>query len=149
MNYGLGGVGRWRERDVLKMLYAHGWKDADKLLQMGCTVDAESGCYPSAWHWNAPTEGGDGSTDWGMFQLNDGNAGGKAPKLDAQNNPIPTTTFQKNALDPNTAAITARSMYEERGFQPWYGYAKWKNYAPAMTRALCNWLREKYNIPLL
>jgi hypothetical protein len=148
-NYGFGSLGRWRERDVIKMLYAAGWQDADKLLQMACTVDAESGCYPHAWHWNSPTEGGDGSCDWGMFQLNDGNKGGTAPQLDTNGDPITSTQFQKDALTPGVAVVTARGMYKERGFQPWYGYAKWKNYAPAMTRALCNWLREKYNIPLL
>jgi hypothetical protein len=134
---------------VLALLYDAGWHDADNLLQMGCTVDAESGCYPHAWHWNSPAEGGNGSTDWGMFQLNDGNTGGHAPKLDANLNPIATTAFQKSALDPAQAAVTARKLYVARGFEPWFGHAKWQNYAPAMTRALCNWLREKYGIALL
>jgi hypothetical protein len=145
----LGAQARWRERDVIDLLYVNGWKDADNLTKMACTVDAESGCYPHAFHWNSPDEKGNGSTDWGMFQLNDGNAGGQAPKTTADGDPIPTTQFQKDALDPKTAVVKARAMYKERGFDPWYGYAKWKNYAPAMTRALCNWLREKYGIPLL
>lgn len=146
---GLGGLPHLEYREVIKLLYAAGWHDADKLLQMACTVDAESGCYPHAWHWNSPAEGGNGSTDWGLFQLNDANAGGVAPALATNGDPIAATEYQKHALDPTDAAVTARSIYNQRGFQPWFGYAKWRNYAPAMTRALANWLRDKYGIPLL
>lgn len=146
---GLGAAPRMAGRDVIGLLYAHAWHDADNLLKMACTVDAESGCFPHAWHWNSPAEGGDGSTDWGLFQLNDGNKGGSAPKLATNGDPIAVTDFQKAALDPARAAVTARSLYNARGFEPWFGFAKWKNYAPAMTRALANWLRAKYGIPLL
>lgn len=146
---GLGGLPKFENRDAVKLLYESGWKDADKLLQMACTVMAESGCYPHAWHWNDPAQGGDGSTDWGLFQLNDGAAGGKAPQLASNGDPIAVTDFQKNALDPALAGQDARKLYEARGFEPWNGYAKWKNYAPAMTRALCNWLRVKYGIQIL
>lgn len=146
---GLGSAPRWALRDVVKLLFEGGWQNADNLLQMACTVDAESGCFPLAWHWNSPAEGGNGSTDWGMFQLNDGHTGGAAPKLDANGDAIPTTQFQKDALDPTKAVVKARELYKARGFEPWFGHAKWLNYAPAMTRALANWLREKYGIPLL
>lgn len=146
---GLGSAPRMTSRDVIALLYGHGWHDAENLLKMACTVDAESGCFPHAWHWNGPADGGDGSTDWGLFQLNDGNRGGVAPILDAHGDPIPANDFEKAALDPNQAVVKARNLYDARGFQPWFGFAKWQNYAPAMTRALCNWLREKYGIPLL
>lgn len=146
---GLGSVARMTGRAVIALLYEHAWHDADNLLQMACTVNAESGCFPHAWHWNSPAEGGNGSTDWGLFQLNDGNAGGSAPKLTANGDPIPVTQFQKDALDPAKAVLKARELYNARGFQPWFGHAKWLNYAPPMTRALANWLREKYGIPLL
>jgi hypothetical protein len=147
--YGLGDGKRMVPRDVIDLLYRHGWKDAQNLTLMACTVDAESGCYPHAWHWNGPQDGGNGSTDWGLFQLNDNNKGGQAPKVTTAGLPIATTQFQKDALDPEKAAVTARTMYKARGFQPWYGYAKWKNYAPEMTRALCNWLRTKWGIAIL
>jgi hypothetical protein len=149
MTSGLGGDPRLEYRAVVKLLYEMGWHDADKLLQMACTVEAESGCYPHAWHWNSPAEGGNGSTDWGLFQLNDGNTGGKPPQLASNGDPIAETQFQVYALDPVRAAIKARDLYDARGFQPWYGYSKWRNYAPTMTRALANWLREKYGIQLL
>jgi hypothetical protein len=140
------------KRDVIALLYAHAWHDADNLLQMACTVDAESGCYPIAWHWNSPAEGGNGSTDWGLFQLNDSNAGGAAPTVDSAGNPVPAVkvaSFANAALDPDQAVVKARALYAARGFQPWFGHARWQDHAPAMTRALANWLREKYGIPLL
>jgi len=143
---------RMVDRDVIALLYANAWHDADNLLQMVCTVDAESGFYPVAWHWNDPKDGGDGSTDWGLFQLNDGNKGGSAPKTDRTGKPIPVLKvrdFATAALDPAQAVVKARALYNERGFDPWFGHQKWQNYAPANTRALCNWLREKYGIPLL
>lgn len=146
---GLGGLPELEHRDVVKLLFEEGWTNADKLLQMAATVEAESGCFPHAWHWNDPAQGGDGSTDWGLFQLNDGAKGGQAPALDANNDPVPTTDFQKNALNPQLAAGVARGLYSERGFEPWDGYAKWQNYAPQMSRGLCNFLRVKYGIPIL
>ena len=132
------------KRDLVAFLYEHGWHDADNLLQMACTVDAESGCYPIAWHWNDPHAGGDGSTDWGLFQLNDSNKGGSSPAVDSAGNPVPAANvaaFAKAALDPAQAVVKARALYNDRGFEPWFGHARWKNYAPAMTRALANWLR--------
>lgn len=146
---GLGGLPRWEYRDVIKLLFDGGWENADNLLQMGCTVSAESRCYPHAWHWNDPAQGGDGSTDWGIFQLNDGASGGHAPRLASNGDPIAATDFQKAALDPAQAVVKARSLFKVRGFEPWVGHSKWQNYAPAMTRALCNWLRVKYGIPIL
>lgn len=146
---GLGPIPKITARDVIKLLYGAGWKDADKLLRMGCVIEAESGCFPHAWHWNDPAQGGNGSTDWGLFQLNDGNVGGTAPDLAPNGDPVPVTAFQKGALDPPAAVLVARGLYEKRGFEPWVGYSKWQNYAPAMTRALCNWLRDKYGIPIL
>ena len=84
--------------------------------------------------------------------MNDGNTGGVAPQVDSAGNPVPAAkvaAFAKVALDPNQAVVKARALYNERGFEPWFGHARWQNYAPAMTRALANWLREKYGIPLL
>jgi hypothetical protein len=147
--YGLGDQPRWEYRDVIGLLYDHGWHDAEKVVEMACTVDAESGCFPHAWHWNDPQDGGDGSTDWGMFQLNDGNKGGQPPSVLTDGLPVATTQFQKDALDPATAVVKARELYNARGFQPWFGHAKWKNYAPAMTRALANYFRNLWGIPLL
>jgi len=149
VGYGLGELPRWAYHDVIDLLYRHGWHDAQKLVEMACTVDAESGCFPHAWHWNDPELGGDGSTDWGMFQHNDGNKGGQPPTVGPNGAPTAVTQFQKDALDPEKAANRARDLYNSRGFQPWFGHAKWMNYAPAMTRALANWLRDIWGIDLL
>src|SRR5215471_15741609 len=108
--YGLGDLPRWEYRDVIGLLYDNGWHDVENLVQMACTVDAESGCFPHAWHWNDPMDGGNGSTDWGMFQLNDGNSGGSAPSVSSSGLPMATTQAQRDALDPAKAVVKARSM---------------------------------------
>lgn len=152
---------KWLPRKIARLLYDTGWKDADNLLQMIGTVLAESGGYEWAFHWNDPKDGGNGSTDWGMFQLNDGNVGGSAPTVGSDGKPIPShggkrahadlVTFANKALDPTTAAGLARSMYESRGFEPWYGHYNpftkvyaWKSHLDTAAGAIANMLREMY-----
>jgi hypothetical protein len=151
----LGDLKPWSPRRVSRLLFDNDWRDIENLLEMTCTCAAESGLYPHAWHWNDPADGGNGSTDWGMFQLNDGNIGGSKPDVDSNGKPIPdakVADFAAIALDPEQAVLKARSLYKARGFQPWYGHTQpdgsepWKNYIPEVTRGMCNMLRELHGL---
>jgi hypothetical protein len=147
-------------RDVARLLYDAGWVQVTNLVRMLCTVWAESNLYDHAWHYNSPNEGGDGSTDWGIFQLNDGNKGGKTPISGPDGLPRPVAggskplaevqAFADMACDPVEAVKHARAMYETRGFQPWAAYnsGAWKKYGPQATYAIRNMLHVFFGWPL-
>lgn len=154
----------WLPRKIARLLYDAGWKDAVNLLKMGCTVLAESGGYPLAYNYNDPAKGGNGSVDWGMFMLNDGNTGGKAPVVvDGRPEPTPggskslatRQTFAHMALEPTTAVTHAREMYEARGFEPWYGYHNpftntyaWKAHIGTFASGIGNMLKEMFGVKI-
>lgn len=139
---------QWKNRDVLRLLWDNYWHDANTLMTMGAVLYAEANNYDQAWHWNDPNEGHDGSTDWGMFQLNDGNKGGVSP--DENGNPQPgglrtveqVLVFRDMAWDPYTAAPYARKLFVARGFQPWAAYTskRFQEFIPQSCRAVCNML---------
>ncbi len=141
---------QWKPRDVARLLYDEGWLNAQNLCLMVATVGAESDYYEQAWNWNDPSKGGDGSTDWGIFELNDGNVGGGEP--DAQGSPrakpgaaktvAEVTEFRDVAWTPRAAVKTARSMYSDRGFQPWAAYnsGAYKKHLRESCIAVCNFL---------
>lgn len=135
-------------RDVLRLLYDNHWQSANILMTMGCIVYAESNGYDHAFHWNDPAEKGDGSTDWGLFQLNDGNKGGVSPDKDGSPNSggikveAEVQAFRDMAWNPQLAAQYARNMYVARGFQPWaaYGNLHYRMFIDTMCRGMCNML---------
>lgn len=147
-------------RKVARALYDAGWLNVVNLLKMLATMLAESDLYTHAWHYNAPAEGGDGSTDWGPFQLNDGNKGGKSPILDAEGMPQPqpggiktlaeVKAFRDMACDLDRAMPVARDLYERRSFQPWAAYnsGSWKRRIPVASYAIRNMLHEMFGVPL-
>lgn len=154
----LGDQPAWTRRNVVALLFNNGWVNVDNLLKMACTVEAESSSHPHAWHFNDPADGGNGTVDWGMFQLNDNLKGQPAPQRDVNGMAIPDSrvaAFVAEALDPAQAVLRARAMYVDRGFSPWYGFRQpngtepWRNHITVMSLAICNFLREKYGVPLL
>lgn len=128
---------------------------------MAATTLAESNGYTHAYHYNDPADGGDGSCDWGIYQLNDQNHGGLAPVLGADGLPHPVEGGSKTlaeleefvamACDPDDATVRARAMYESRGFQPWAAYnsGAWQRQIEAASLGVCNFWRERYGLPLL
>lgn len=139
---------QWLPRDVAKLLWDHDWVNAENLMVMVATVGAESLYYAGAWHYNAPSEGGDGSTDWGMFQLNDGNKGGQPPDNNGMPQPGGTKTstqiiaFRDEAWDAYKAVRIARALYVDRSFSPWAAYnnGAYKTFIPKACVAVCNML---------
>src|SRR6266566_5707922 len=139
---------QWKPRDVLRLLWDNHFHDANILMTMGATIDAESNLFAHAWHWNDPADGLDGSTDWGMFMENDGNVGGVAPDKDG--NPLPggiktqeeVTAFRDKMWDPYQAAPVARKQFVDRGFKPWAAYTNgaYKHFIPTMCEGVCNML---------
>jgi hypothetical protein len=140
---------QWRNRDVMRLLWDNHWHDANILMTMGAVLFAESNNYDHAWHWNDSNEPHqDGSTDWGIFQLNDGNYGGVSP--DGNGNPQEgglrtvdqVLTFRDMAWDPYAAAPYARKLYIARGFQPWAAYNSkaFQKYIAQSCVAVCNML---------
>ena len=146
---------QWKNRDVMRLLYDNHWVSANILMTMGAVVFAESSNFDHAFHWNDPADGYDGSTDWGMFQLNDGNINGPSP--DNLGNPQQGGTksanevlsFRNMAWDPNAAAIRARQMYVDRGFGPWAAYKtkRFEQYIPQSCKAVCNMLAVLNGLP--
>jgi hypothetical protein len=150
-------------RKVARALYDAGWLNVVNLLKMLATMLAESDLYTHAWHYNDPHDPenpGDGSTDWGPFQLNDGNKGGKSPVLDAEGMPHPVAggiktlaevqAFAAKACNLETAMPVARDLYERRAFQPWAAYnsGAWKKRIPVASYAIRNMLHEMFGVPL-
>jgi len=146
---------------VCRLLWDHGWTKADNLCKMLAVLIEESRLWTHAWHYNDPKDGGDGSTDWGIFQLNDGNKGGVSPIEGPDGLPIPQPGGIKSlatvkawaamACDPTQAVLKARPLYEDRGFQPWAAAdsrGKWKDHVPTASYALRNMLHIIFGVPL-
>jgi hypothetical protein len=146
-------------RDAARLLFDEGWVNVENLTKMLCTVIAESSLYVNAWQWNDPAKGGDGSTDVGLFQLNDGNKGGNPPTV-VDGKPVPSPGGSKSladrqrfyaiALDPKQATGYARALYVVRQFQPWVAYnsGAWKKHGPTATYAIRNMLHVYFGWPL-
>ena len=119
-------------RDVAQLLFDAGWVQAENLLKMIATADAESNLYSEAYHIN-----NDGTTDWGYLQLNDG--GKTGAELD---------DFKAMAFDPVRATAYARGLYVARGFQPWVAYnsGAWTAHIARAARAIENMFRVKYGL---
>lgn len=147
-------------RKAARLMFDAGWTGAENLEKMLATAAAESDLYAGAYHFN---EGGPmpGSTDWGMYQLNDGNIGGKPPVIGADGLPHPVAggskslaeleNFAAMALDPEQATHYAREMFVARGFQPWVAYnsGAWRNKIALATLGVCNMFREMWGVPLI
>jgi hypothetical protein len=149
-------------RKVARALYDAGWLNAVNLLKMLATMLAESQLCSHAWHYNSPMDSppGDGSTDWGPFQLNDGNKGGRTPISGPDGLPVPqeggsksladVLKFRDMACNLDHAMPVARDLYERRAFQPWAAFnsGAWKKYIPTASYAIRNMLHEMFGVPL-
>ncbi|XP_019560054.3 lysozyme c-1 [Aedes albopictus] len=98
--------------------YKHGIARAD-LPNWMCLVRSESSFDTRATHWNSY----DGSTDWGLFQINDRywcDPGNQLPTANVCR--VKCSKF----LVPNQdeAMKCVRKIYEVHGFEAWAG---WKN----------------------
>lgn len=127
----------WRPREVVLLLYNAGWTHVNNLCLMTATVGAESAFYEQAYHWND-----DGTTDWGLFELNDGIKGGKEPGPGGTVLDQKQKEFRDKAWNPLQAVIVARQLYNDRGFQPWAAYnsGRYKEYMPQACIGVCNFL---------
>jgi hypothetical protein len=149
------------KKECAALAYGAGWTDAINLPKIVATFYAESNLYTEAWHWNDPADPvnpGDGSTDWGHAQLNDGNKGGNPPTL-VDGHPRPVAggikslaaleTFVALATDPVQATDYARDLFERRRFQPWVAYnsGAYKEFIPAANVGVGNMIRERLGIP--
>lgn len=153
-------------RKAARMLWERGWVNYENLAKFLATLMAESDLYSHAWHYNSPIDGGDGSTDWGVCQLNDGNKGGRSPISGSDGLPQPVAggskplaevqAFARLACDPPRAFNRAREMYNLRGFQPWYASpyyphdagTAWKRKFTLATAYCRNMLHEMLGFPL-
>jgi hypothetical protein len=128
-------------REIAKLLWDGGWRDADNIMIMAAIVQAESALFVRAWNFNPPTSSSPkGSYDWGLYQLNDGGVTGNEQE-----------TFKAIAFDPVLATKQARKLYEARKFQPWVAYANgsYKKFIPQATKGVANMLRLKHDIKVL
>ena len=121
-----------KPRDVARLLWDNGWVNADNLMVMLAVCQAESALFTEAWNLNT-----NGSYDYGIFQLNSAKLQGS--QLDA---------FREMAFDPKQAVLRARSLYNERKFQPWYAYQNgaYKAYIPQACLGVQNMLRVLHGL---
>jgi hypothetical protein len=94
------------ESEIVRDLEAAGFS-ADEIPQMVCAAKYESSFYSQASHANH-----NGSTDYGLFQINDELWAGKCG-LSVQ-----------GLYDPAKNARCARKVYNSGGIRSWYGYQK-------------------------
>lgn len=127
----------WRPREIVNLLYNAGWTHVNNLCLMTATTGAESAFYQQAYHWNE-----NGTTDWGLFQLNDGLKGGSEPGPGGVVQDPTQEAFRNMAWDPQRAVLKARRLYEERGFQPWAAYTsgRYLQYMPQACVGVANFL---------
>jgi hypothetical protein len=145
-----------KPRRMARRMYEAGWKDAEKLMTMLATANAESRLYTHTWHYNP-----NGSVDIGPYQLNDGNDGGNPPIIDEYGIPHPSEggpkslaereVFWAMATNADAATAHARAMYVDRGFSPWVAYTSgnWQFSIEIATLGICNYFREKYGKTLI
>lgn len=134
--------GLWGEElepwQAAQRLYRAGFTDAKELATFWAVLEAESGGYLKAWHHNV-VRNLDGtiardaegrmtvrSTDLGFIQKNTVHDPPVKLKLEADaSGGFVEGLFEalpELARGDESAAI-ARSMFESRGFQPWYAYS--------------------------
>lgn len=121
-------------REIARLCWSAGWKNADELLIAVSVALAESNGRPAARHVNA-----NGSTDRGLWQIND-----KAhPEVS-----------DAAAFDPVRASAWARQIFTVRSnsFRPWAAFNNGAYKAPtAMGYALDglrNFLAERHGFPI-
>ena len=132
-----------KPRKVAELLWMDGlgWVNAENLMIMVAVTGAESNFFTEAYNHNPPTtQFPNGTWDWGMYQLNDQGKTGKAQE-----------DFKALAFDPESATELARELYVHRMFSPWVAYKNgtWEKFIPQASVAVCNMLRERYDVPLL
>lgn len=92
-------------REIARLCHEAGWRDLE-LVKAVAVCLSESNGYPKAYHDNT---GDRPSRDVGLFQIN-----------------IPfeqVNTAQEHQLyEIDVNLRRARSLYDRRGWQPWYGY---------------------------
>jgi hypothetical protein len=128
-------------REIVKLLWDGGWRDADNIMIMAAITQAESALFTEAWNYNPPTRSlPKGSYDWGLYQLNDGGVTGADQEA-----------FKAIAFNPPLATKQARKLYEARHFQPWVAYANksYEKFIPQASKGLANMLRLKHDIKVL
>ena len=94
------------ESEIVRDLEAAGFAQ-DEIPQMVCAAKYESSFYSEASHRNH-----NGSTDYGLFQINDELWAGKCGLT------------VKSLYDPAKNAKCARKVYNSGGIRSWYGYQK-------------------------
>ena len=127
----------WRPREIVLLLYNAGWTHVNNLCIMTAVVGAESAYYEHAYHWNE-----DGTTDWGLFQLNDGLRGYSEPGEGGIVSDPKQKAFRDLAWNSVTAVVKARELYTERKFQPWAAYnsGRYKECMPRACTGVANFL---------
>jgi lysozyme C len=95
---------RFSEGELATLLRDTGFSE-DIIPTMVCTAKWESSFYSGATNRNR-----NGSTDYGLFQINDGYWLG------------PCRVSRKQLLDPATNVACALVVYESGGLGSWYGY---------------------------
>lgn len=85
-----------------------GWVDTELVVAVAVCL-SESGGYVRAWHDNLDSDGKLLSRDIGLFQIN-----------------IPAsavgTAVEEDLYDIENNLNRARSLYDNRGWQPWFGW---------------------------
>jgi hypothetical protein len=119
-------------REIAKVAHQAGWRD-ENLIKAVAVALAESGGYTEATNTNS-----DGSIDRGLWQLN---------------NKYQPQVSDACAFDPACATREAYKIYRDRSytFNPWAAYTSgaYKKHLAAATRGICNYWREKYELPLV
>jgi lysozyme C len=90
--------------EIADLLRAAGIPERD-VGRMVCTAKYESSFYAGAQHRNT-----NGTTDWGLFQINDRYWLG------------PCGVTRQELLDPTTNVACAAKVYEAQGMGAWYAY---------------------------
>lgn len=125
---------QWQPRDLAKLFYDHGWRDAVVLCQAVQVCLAESQGYDRAFNDNLDSAGQVLSRDVGLLQIN-----------------VPAsaigTARETDLYDPVRNAEAARTLFESRGWQPW---AAWNSkicfrdtYVKRAVRGVGNFLGER------
>jgi lysozyme C len=96
---------RLSEGQIATLLREAGFSDAE-VPKMVCTAKYESSFYTRASHTNT-----NGTTDYGLFQINSIHLGSKGCAKSAS-----------AVYDPAANAHCARVIFEEQGIGAWYGY---------------------------
>ncbi len=130
---------RWLPRDVARLCHDAGWIGFARLYVMVAIVGAESAYYDEA--VGGPNQ--DGSSDYGLFQLNSSYTYG-----------MTAAEFKAAAFDPPRAVVLARRKYVDAGysFQPWYagpdGNGSYARFLVKAIHGCCNYAKQRESPPL-